>query len=112
LLYRRGLSDLNAHKGAEAAAEFQKILDHNGRNWGPLYSLAYLGLARESALVADTAKAKRAYPMGFFSKNVDGRIDDPNAGEAGRSGSPMTRRVVRLKSVFSKSIPIAGPCSS
>ena len=24
------------------------------------------------------------YPMGFFSKNVDGRIDDPNAGWKGR----------------------------
>jgi hypothetical protein len=24
------------------------------------------------------------YPMGFFTKNVDGRIDDPNAGWKGR----------------------------
>ena len=24
------------------------------------------------------------YPMGFFPKNVDGRIDDPNAGWKGR----------------------------
>ena len=24
------------------------------------------------------------YPMGFFSKNVDGRIDDPNTGWKGR----------------------------
>ena len=24
------------------------------------------------------------YPMGFFAKNVDGRIDDPNAGWKGR----------------------------
>jgi hypothetical protein len=25
------------------------------------------------------------YPMGFFTKNVDGRIDDPNAGWKGRA---------------------------
>ena len=24
------------------------------------------------------------YPLGFFTKNVDGRIDDPNAGWKGR----------------------------
>ena len=24
------------------------------------------------------------YPLGFFSKNVDGRIDDPNAGWKGK----------------------------
>ncbi len=24
------------------------------------------------------------YPLGFFTKNVDGRIDDPNAGWRGR----------------------------
>ena len=24
------------------------------------------------------------YPMGFFAKNVDGRIDDPNAGWKGQ----------------------------
>ncbi|HXP85849.1 MAG TPA: hypothetical protein VN841_14090 [Bryobacteraceae bacterium] len=61
MLYRRGLADLRAGKGTEAAEEFQKILDHKGRNWGPYYSLAYLGLARASALTGDTAKAKRAY---------------------------------------------------
>ena len=41
------------------------------------------------------------YPMGFFSKNVDGRIDDPNAGWKGRGtmdhdrhahGVPQRRR--------------------
>jgi eukaryotic-like serine/threonine-protein kinase len=60
-LYQRGLAGLAVGKGAEAAAEFQTILDHKGRNWGPRYSLAYLGLARASVLAGDTAKAKRAY---------------------------------------------------
>jgi serine/threonine protein kinase/tetratricopeptide (TPR) repeat protein len=41
--------------------EFQEILEHKGRNWGPYYSLSYLGLARAAARAGDTAKAKRAY---------------------------------------------------
>jgi len=57
----RGLAGLRAGKGAEAAAEFQKILVHKGRNWGGFYSQAYLGLARAEALAGDKAKAKRAY---------------------------------------------------
>ena len=61
LLYRRGVAGLHAGKGAEAAAEFRKILDHKGRNWGPQYSLAYVGLARAEVLAGDAATAKKAY---------------------------------------------------
>jgi DNA-binding winged helix-turn-helix (wHTH) protein/tetratricopeptide (TPR) repeat protein len=61
LLYQRGLAWLRARKATEAAAEFQKILNNRGNNWGPFYSVSYLGLARASALAGDTAKAKRAY---------------------------------------------------
>jgi tetratricopeptide (TPR) repeat protein len=61
LLYLRGLVALNAGKGGEAAAEFQRILGHKALNWGPLYALAYLGLARGAALAGDTAKARKAY---------------------------------------------------
>ena len=46
--YLRGLALLRLHKGAEAATEFQKILDHKGANWGLYHSLSYLGLARAS----------------------------------------------------------------
>jgi eukaryotic-like serine/threonine-protein kinase len=69
-VYLRGLAYLRLHKGAEAAAEFKKILDHKGANWGATwarpnwgqyYSLSYLGLARGSALAGDKAKAGRAY---------------------------------------------------
>ena len=43
----RGEVYLAAHQGSEAAAEFQKILDHRGvvRN-EPIGALAHLGLAR------------------------------------------------------------------
>jgi len=49
--YTRGQAYLKLGKGAEAAAEFQTILDHRG--WdplSPLYPLAHLGLARTAAL--------------------------------------------------------------
>jgi hypothetical protein len=48
-------------KGTEAAAEFQKILDHRGANWGPLYPLSYVGLARAATLAGDTVRARLAY---------------------------------------------------
>ena len=72
--YFRGLAYLRLHKGVEAAAEFQKILDHKGAswgatwvhpNWGLYYAQSYLGLARASAVVGDTAKARKAF-QDFF----------------------------------------------
>jgi tetratricopeptide (TPR) repeat protein/predicted Ser/Thr protein kinase len=69
-VYLRGLAYLRLHKGAEAAAEFRKILDHKGAswgstwlypNWGLYYSISYVGLARGSALAGDTAKARKSY---------------------------------------------------
>jgi eukaryotic-like serine/threonine-protein kinase len=59
--FQRGLAALHAGKGAEAAAEFQKILDHKGRNWGLIYAIAQLGLARGAVKAGDTARAKQAY---------------------------------------------------
>jgi eukaryotic-like serine/threonine-protein kinase len=61
-VYVRGEAYLAAHQGNEAAAEFQKILDHRGvvRN-KPIGPLAHLGLARAYAMQGDTAKAKAAY---------------------------------------------------
>jgi eukaryotic-like serine/threonine-protein kinase len=83
--YMRGLAYLRLHKGAEAAAEFQKIVDHKGASWGAtwvhpywgqFYSLSWLGMARGSALAGDTAKAKKAF-QGFFELWKDADPDIP-----------------------------------
>jgi serine/threonine protein kinase/tetratricopeptide (TPR) repeat protein len=61
-VYVRGEAYLAAHQGGEAAAEFQKILDHRvivGNE--PIGALAHLQLARAYATQGDTAKAKAAY---------------------------------------------------
>jgi predicted Zn-dependent protease len=61
-VYVRGEAFLAAHQGSEAAAEFQKILDHSGIVLNsPIGALAHLGLARAYVLQADTAKARAAY---------------------------------------------------
>jgi eukaryotic-like serine/threonine-protein kinase len=60
--YLRGQAYLGEQKGAEAAREFQAILDHRGWNpLSPLYPLAHLGLARAAILQSDTAKARKSY---------------------------------------------------
>jgi eukaryotic-like serine/threonine-protein kinase len=61
-LYVRGEAYLVMHQGSEAAAEFQKILDHRGLVLNdPIGALAHLGLARAYAMQGDIAKAKEAY---------------------------------------------------
>jgi eukaryotic-like serine/threonine-protein kinase len=64
-LYMRGQAHLKAAHGAEAAADFQKIIDDPGS--GPPGAipmpgaLARLGLARAAALSGDVPKSRRAY---------------------------------------------------
>jgi tetratricopeptide (TPR) repeat protein len=61
-IYVRGDAYLAAHQGAEAAAEFQKILDHRGIVVSdPIGALAHLQLGRALVMSGDTAKAKAAY---------------------------------------------------
>jgi Tfp pilus assembly protein PilF len=60
--YVRGLAYLAAHQGAEAAAEFEKILDHRGIVvCDPIGALARLQLGRASAMSGDRSKATSAY---------------------------------------------------
>ncbi len=72
-IYLRGQAYLATRQGAEAAAEFQKILDHPGIVLNdPIAALARVGLARAFAIQGNTDKAKAAYG-GFLSlwKNAD-----------------------------------------
>ena len=77
IAYVRGQAYLAEGKGADAAAQFQEILDNRG--WSPVsyfYPLAYVGLARAAALQGDTAKARKAYED-FFLLWKDGDTDSP-----------------------------------
>jgi eukaryotic-like serine/threonine-protein kinase len=61
-VYVRGEAFLAAHQGAEAAAEFQKILDRRGIVLAdPVGALAHLQLGRAYVLSGDKIKAKAAY---------------------------------------------------
>ena len=63
-VYVRGEAYLAAHQGSEAAAEFQKILDHRGIVMNePIGALAHLQIGRAYAMQgnADRAKAAAAY---------------------------------------------------
>jgi serine/threonine protein kinase/tetratricopeptide (TPR) repeat protein len=60
--YVRGEALVAAHRYGEAAAEFQKILDHRGIvGSDPIGALAHVQLGRAFALSGDTIKAKAAY---------------------------------------------------
>ncbi len=60
--YVRGQAYLSLHQGAEAAAEFQKFLDHRGIAVNsPLAALAKLQLGRAYVLAGDKTKARQAY---------------------------------------------------
>jgi eukaryotic-like serine/threonine-protein kinase len=75
IAYLRGQALLAQKKAPEAAAEFQKILDHRGSQpTSPIYSFAYLGLARAAALDGNTAQARDAYQH-FFAQWKDADAD-------------------------------------
>jgi len=76
-VYVRGEAYLHAHQGHEAAAEFQKILDHRGIVLNePIGALAHLQLGRAYALQGQTAEARAAY-QGFLTLWKDADPDIP-----------------------------------
>ena len=76
-IYARGQAYLAARQGAEAAREFQKILDHPGIMVGdPIGVLAHVQLGRAYAMQGDTTKAKAAY-QDFLTLWKDGDPDIP-----------------------------------
>ena len=75
--YIRGQAYLKARQGSEAAAEFQKILDHRGICLAaPECSLAHVGLGRARVLTGDNAGARTAY-QDFFALWKDADPDVP-----------------------------------
>jgi len=99
-VYLRGLAYLRLKKGAEAAAEFQKIADHKGEswgatwvhpNWGLFYSLSYLGMARGAALAGETERAKKAF-VDFFELWKDADPDIPILIQARQEFTELSHR--------------------
>ncbi len=81
-IYGRGEAHLAAHQGAEAAIEFQKILDHRGVvGSDPIGALAHLQLGRAYSLTGDKIKAKSAY-QDFLTLWKDADPDIPIFREA------------------------------
>ena len=75
--YVRGEAYLAAGRGQEAAAEFQKVLNHRGIVLAdPVGALAHVRLGRAYALSGDNAKAKSAYE-GFLTLWKDADPDSP-----------------------------------
>jgi len=76
-VYVRGEAYLAARRGGEAAAEFQKILDHRSIVLNePIGALAHLQLGRAYAMSGDTAKARSAY-RNFLALWKEADLDIP-----------------------------------
>jgi eukaryotic-like serine/threonine-protein kinase len=76
-VFVRGEAYLAARRGGEAAAEFQKILDHRGLVLNqPIGALAHLGLGHAYVLQGDIPKAKAAY-QDFLTLWKDADADIP-----------------------------------
>src|SRR5467141_2964820 len=76
-VYVRGEAYLAAHRGSEAAAEFQKILDHRGIVLNePIGALAHLQLGRAYAMQGEAAKSRAAY-QDFLTLWKDAEPDIP-----------------------------------
>ena len=87
--YFRGQTYLKQRMGTEAAADFQRILDHRGIDiYSPLYPLAHLGLARAAALTGDTARSRKEY-QDFLAMWKDADSDLPILIEAKKEYEQM-----------------------
>jgi len=85
----RGRAYLKLGLGAEAAAEFQKILEARGQApMSALYPLANLGLARAAAVSGDGEKARKVY-QDFFTAWKGADADLPVLIEAAREDKKL-----------------------
>ena len=103
-VYARGQAYLVTRQGAEAAMEFQKILDHPGTMVGdPISVLAHLQLGRAYAMSGDIAKAKAAY-QDFLTLWRDADPDIPILKEA---KAEYAKRVLSSTSSGRVKVPLA-----
>ena len=64
------MANLQAGAGPDAAAQFQNILDHPGRNeLGVTYPLSTVGLERAATLSGDRIKARKEYRVAVGGYN-------------------------------------------
>ena len=76
-VYVRGQAYMQAGRGQEAAAEFQKVLDHRGIVLAdPIGALAHLQLGRVLAVLREKDKARSAY-QDFFALWKDADLEIP-----------------------------------
>lgn len=79
-VYFRGEAYLAAHRGVQAAAEFQKILDHPQLTLSdPVSAMALFGLAQAHAMSGDRARSAEAY------RRLSAVWKNPDAGTRYRS---------------------------
>jgi DNA-binding winged helix-turn-helix (wHTH) protein/tetratricopeptide (TPR) repeat protein len=92
-LYLRGLAYLMLGSGSQAAAEFQRILDHRGSDpFSPFHAVAPLGLARALAMTGDAAGSLRAYER-FLAAWAEADGDIPVLLQAREEHARLERRV-------------------
>jgi DNA-binding winged helix-turn-helix (wHTH) protein/tetratricopeptide (TPR) repeat protein len=90
--YLRGQAFLKAGSGADAAREFQDIVDRRGINpTSPLVSLARLGLARSFGAAGDSARSRKSYEE-FLT---DWKDADPDLPVLQQARSEYTRMSAR-----------------
>jgi hypothetical protein len=76
-VYTRGQAYLEAQQGREAAAEFQKVLDHRGIVLAdPIGPVAHLQLGRALVLSGEKDRARTAY-QDFLTLWKDADADIP-----------------------------------
>jgi hypothetical protein len=112
-VYVRGLSYLASHQGAEAAAEFQKILDHRGIVASdPIGALAHLQLGRAYALSRDKTRARAGY-QDFLTlcREADPDILQGSQGGVRQSAMSVGRRAHKFLQPAPASQPPVSCCN-